>query len=381
MQLRAPPFWETKNLIALALWPVSLIYGGILHLRAMAYALNLIKSQEIPIPIIFVGNIRVGGTGKTPIVIALAKALHARGFRPGIISRGYLAKNTNPGSSRDSRQVLPSDLAQEVGDEPLLIAQHLSSLNIPMWTGQQRASCAQSLIEHHPNCNLLISDDGLQHLALRRNPVRKGGRDIEIVVRDTRGEGNGFLLPAGPQRDFPNRPRDITLNLRNINESDALNQHPKPNYFPEEETATPIPSSQNIQVISDHTNPSFEIQCVQGQAYQLINPQKQQDLRAMVNQPVLALAGIAHPEKFFDQLRQIGLSITPHPLPDHFDFSTNPFEQFPVAQFPLMLITEKDAVKCQHLTDARIWVVPLTAKIPDAVIAWICQFLPHYLPQ
>jgi tetraacyldisaccharide 4'-kinase len=120
---------------------------------------------------------------------------------------------------------------------------------------------------------------------------------------------------------------------------------------------------------------------VQGQAYQLINPQKQQDLRAMVNQPVLALAGIAHPEKFFDQLRQIGLSITPHPLPDHFDFSTNPFEQFPVAQFPLMLITEKDAVKCQHLTDARIWVVPLTAKIPDSVIAWICQFLPHYLPQ
>jgi tetraacyldisaccharide 4'-kinase len=250
-----------------------------------------------------------------------------------------------------------------------------------MWTGQQRSSCAQSLIEHHPNCNLLISDDGLQHLALRRNPVRKGGRDIEIVVRDTRGEGNGFLLPAGPLRDFPNRPRDITLNLKNINANDALNQHPKPNYFPEEETATPIPSSQNTQIISDRTNPSFEIQCVQGQAYQLINPQKQQDLRAMINQPVLALAGIAHPEKFFDQLRQIGLSITPHPLPDHFDFSTNPFEQFPVAQFPLMLITEKDAVKCQHLTDARIWVVPLTAKIPDSVIAWICQFLPHYLPQ
>ena len=154
MQLRAPPFWETKNLIALALWPVSLLYGGILHVREMAYAMHLLKSQEIPIPIIFVGNIRVGGTGKTPIVIALAKALHARGFRPGIISRGYLAKKTNPGSSRDSRQVLPSDLAQEVGDEPLLIAQHLSSLNIPMWTGQQRSSCAQSLIEHHPNCNL-----------------------------------------------------------------------------------------------------------------------------------------------------------------------------------------------------------------------------------
>ena len=381
MQLREPPFWETKNLIALALWPVSLIYGGILHLRAMAYALNLIKSQEIPIPIIFVGNIRVGGTGKTPIVIALAKALHARGFRPGIISRGYLAKNTNPGSSRDSRQVLPSDLAQEVGDEPLLIAQHLSPLNIPMWTGQQRSSCAQSLIEHHPNCNLLISDDGLQHLALRRNPVRKGGRDIEIVVRDTRGEGNGFLMPAGPLRDFPNRPRDITLNLRNLNENNALKQLPTPNHFLEEQTAAPIPSITDIKTISDSTNPSFEIQCVQGQAYQLINPKNQQDLRAMVNQPVLAFAGIAHPEKFFDQLRQIGLSITPHPLPDHFDFSTNPFDKYPVDDFPLILITEKDAVKCQHLTDARIWVVPLTAKIPDAVIAWICQFLPHYLPQ
>ena len=377
MQLRAPPFWETKNLIALALWPVSLFYGGILHLRAMAYALNLIKSQEIPIPIIFVGNIRVGGTGKTPIVIALAKAMHARGFRPGIISRGYLAKNTNPDSSRNSRQVLPSDSAQEVGDEPLLITQHLSPLHIPIWIGQQRSNCAQALIEHHPNCNLLISDDGLQHLALRRNPVRKGGRDIEIVVRDARGEGNGFLLPAGPLRDFPNRPRDITLNLRSLNENDALKQLPMPSHFPKEQTAAPIPSSQNIQVISDRTNPSFEIQCVQGQAYQLINPKNQQDLRSMVNQPVLALAGIAHPEKFFDQLRHIGLSITTHPLPDHFDFSSNPFEQYPVAKFPLILITEKDAVKCQNLTDQRIWVVPLTAKIHDPVIAWICRFLPQ----
>ena len=379
MQLRAPPFWETKNLIALALWPVSLIYGAILRLRGVAYALHLLKSQEIPIPIIFVGNIRIGGTGKTPIVIALAKALHARGFRPGIISRGYLAKNVNPGSYRDSRQVLPSDLAQEVGDEPLLIAQQLSPLHIPIWTGQQRSSCAQSLIEHHPGCNLLISDDGLQHLALRRNPVRKGGRDIEIVIHDARGEGNGFLLPAGPLRDFPNRPRDITFNLRNLNENDALKQLPTPNHFPEEQTASPIPSSMDIQTISDSTNPSFEIQCVQGQAYQLINPKNQQDLREMVNQPVLALAGIAHPEKFFHQLKQVGLSITTHPLPDHFDFSSNPFDKYSVDDFPLILITEKDAVKCKSLTDPRIWVVPLTAKIPDPVIAWICQFLPHHL--
>ena len=377
MQLRAPPFWETKNLIALALWPVSFLYGIILHLRAMAYALHLIKSHEVPVPIIFVGNIRVGGTGKTPIVIALAKALHVRGFRPGIISRGYLAKNVNPGSSRNSRQVLPSDSAQEVGDEPLLIAQHLSPLHIPIWTGQQRSSCAQSLIEHHPGCNLLISDDGLQHLALGRNPVRKGGRDIEIVVRDARGEGNSFLLPAGPLRDFPNRSRDITLNLRNLNQNDALNQLLTPNYFTEDGAPPPIPSSMDIQTISDSTSPSFEIQCVQGRAYQLINPQKQQDLREMVNQPILALAGIAHPEKFFHQLKQVGLSITPHPLPDHFDFSSNPFEQYPVAKFPLILITEKDAVKCQNMTDSRIWVVPLTAKIPDSVIAWICQFLPQ----
>jgi tetraacyldisaccharide 4'-kinase len=116
---------------------------------------------------------------------------------------------------------------------------------------------------------------------------------------------------------------------------------------------------------------------VQGQAYQLINPKNQQDLREMVNQPALALAGIAHPEKFFHQLKQVGLSITTHPLPDHFDFLSNPFEQYPVAKFPIILITEKDAVKCQNLTDPRIWVVPLTAKIPDQVVAWICQFLPQ----
>jgi tetraacyldisaccharide 4'-kinase len=188
------------------------------------------------------------------------------------------------------------------------------------------------------------------------------------------------LLPAGPLRDFPNRPRDITLNLRNLNENNALKQLPTPNHFPEEETAPPVTSSMDIQTISDNTNPSFEIQCVQGQAYQLINPKNQQDLREMVNQPVLALAGIAHPEKFFHQLKQVGLSITTHPLPDHFDFSSTPFEQYPVAKFPLILITEKDAVKCQNLNDSRIWVVPLTAKIPDQVIAWICQFLPHHLP-
>jgi tetraacyldisaccharide 4'-kinase len=347
MQLQAPQFWESKGLLSFLLWPLSLIYGFVIIARKLLFKIKVLTSNPLSVPVIFVGNLRVGGTGKTPCVIALAKALQQKGFQPGVITRGYRSQI----SRHETKEVFIADQALAVGDEALLMAQQLHPLQIPVWIGSKRYLAGQHLLEKHTTCNVIISDDGLQHYALARQVARDGGKDIEIIVRDDRGEGNELLLPAGPLREPLTRPRDLTFNMK-------------------------IYSGDHVSLDDMTLAPqSCEIACYMRQTYQLINPTIKQDLNHWLGKHVLAVAGIAAPEKFFKPLRDLGFHIECLALEDHADLSSFNWNQYPRSSTDVILITEKDAVKCQHLQDDRIWVVPLVAVIPNAMIDCISEIL------
>jgi tetraacyldisaccharide 4'-kinase len=307
--------------IACCMWPLSLLFGALTALRRRLYANSLLKSQRLPVPVIVVGNIFVGGTGKTPFTIWLVEALRQRGFVPGVISRGYGAQNDVP------RPVTADSSPDDAGDEPVLIA---ARSHCPVMVGRNRVATARALLVAHPEVDLLVSDDGLQHYALQR--------DVEIVLCDTRGNGNGWLLPAGPLREPASRRRDFTV----------VNGAARPDGIP--------PDAITMRLAGDV-------------AERLIDRSQRVALNDMRSPRILAAAGIGNPSRFFATLRQAGLQFDEMPLPDHYDFSANPFAS---SNAEIILITEKDAVKCAHhealKNDARIWVVPVTAHI-DSTLA------------
>jgi tetraacyldisaccharide 4'-kinase len=346
MQLKAPQFWESRGLIPILLWPLSLIYGLIIGIRKWCFQIGLLHHQKLPVPVIFVGNLLVGGTGKTPCVIALAKALYLKGFSPGVLTRGYRS-SLKPDQTQE---VLPHSTSAQVGDEALVLANHLRPLKIPVWVGAMRSKAGLELLQHYKACDVLLSDDGLQHYALQRHPARDGGHDLEIIVRDMRGEGNQMLLPAGPLREPPFRQRDFTLQMQMMNSADEPNQ-------------TLIPEN------------TFIVSCFLKQAYRLIDPTQVQDLQSFVGKKIVAVAGIAVPEKFFQALRDLGLNIGTLALEDHANYSTIQFNSDLFQGVDVILMTEKDAVKCSHLQDDKIWVVPLEAKLPPSLIDLMSQVL------
>jgi tetraacyldisaccharide 4'-kinase len=348
---KAPAYWEKKNLKALALWPLSKLFGAATSLRRSLYDFGILKSHALPVPVVIVGNIRVGGTGKTPTVLAIAKTLHAQGFHPGVISRGY------KGSNQEPTEVTATSLPSVCGDEPCYMATQLEHLNIPVFIHPNRVKAAQQLLEQFPHVNVIISDDGLQHYGLKRWPAREGGHDIELVIRDARGEGNEFLLPAGPLRESSERPRDFTFHL-------GLKETVGP-YFQDA--------------------PSYDLAIEIGNIYQLKDPSHQMSLRSIndllndsttTEHQLLAAAGLGNPNKFFQLLKDSGLKFNELPLPDHYDFLTNPFKN---RDEKVILITEKDAVKCMQLNeykdDERIWVLPVTVNLPDDFISQMVNIL------
>ncbi len=370
MNLHAPRFWESANVISWLLLPLACLYGLIIWCRKLAYQLGIFSATTLPVPIIIVGNIRVGGTGKTPIVIALAKALHFYGFKPGVIARAYRATSDQEDTSQ---LVLDSHTAQEVGDEPVLIAKQLASLKIPLWVGKSRAKTALSLLQKHPQCDVLISDDGLQHYAMSRKSAREGGRDIEIVVQDVRGNGNGFLLPAGPLREGGARPRDLTLELV----QQGSQQYDGKLY---QGSLTPIFDTNQAQTVLSQMGLAYPLHphnlaSTMDSAPKSLNQLADWMAVHQGDKRVAAIAGIAFPEKFFGPLREFFPNLKGVGLPDHADFKSNPFSQFPVDTYPLLLITEKDAVKCNAWLDSRVWVVPLEATLSDALLKWITAVL------
>jgi len=330
-----------RGALALALWPLSIVFRALVALRRSLYRLGLLKSTRLPVPVIIVGNIFVGGTGKTPLVIWLVEALRNTGYTPGVISRGYGANQRLP------QTVNAHSLPQQVGDEPLLIAQRTQC---PIMVGRDRSATGQALLDQYPNVDIIISDDGLQHYAL--------ARDVEIVLFDERGSGNGWMLPAGPLREPASRRRDFTVT--NISQSST-----PPNLLS-------IGNIIEMRLDGDHA------ECLADRSQQLLLSALPALAQQELNRParIIAAAGIGNPGRFFAMLRQAGLKFQEMPLPDHFDFASNPFGN---KEADYILITEKDAVKCARLESPenlrRLWVVPVSARIDAALTEQIMEKL------
>jgi len=322
--------WLGRGPLALALWPLSLLFRLLAALRAGLFRAGLLHAERLPVPVIVVGNIFIGGTGKTPLTIWLAEQLRAAGLRPGVISRGHGSAHS------EAREVSAASSAREVGDEPLLIAARTAC---PVVVGRRRAAAGRHLLALHPEVDVIITDDGLQHYALQR--------DLEIVLFDGRGTGNGWTLPAGPLREPPSRRRDFTV----VNTPEL----------------TPALGA------AVGGNP-YQMRLAGGVAERLAAPGERQPLAAFKGQRILAAAGIGNPGRFFAMLRAQGLAPAELALPDHHDFLDDPFRD---AAADVILITEKDAVKCRQLeninNDPRLWVVPVTAQIDPALAAHIVE--------
>lgn len=307
--------WYHDPIIGTWLMPLGFLFNDVVRFRRFLYRLGILKTHKLPVPVIVVGNITVGGTGKTPLVIWLAQHLKQAGFKPGIISRGY------GGQAQSWPQLasVGSDAAQ-VGDEAVLMAKQAGC---PVAVGPVRAESGRLLLQHS-GCDLILSDDGLQHYALART--------VEIVVIDgERRFGNGYCLPAGPLREPASRLQSVDLVIVNGEKS------------AENEFAMQLQGDTAINLLSGESKP----------------------LADFIGTNCHALAGIGNPQRFFKQLAAAGLHCKNHPFPDHYAYQAQDIcfaDKLPV------LMTEKDAVKCTAIANARHWYVPVTA-IPEPAFA------------
>jgi len=326
-------WWRSRpSLLAQGLRPLSWLYAAL-----AAWQRRRSVSQPVPVPVLVVGNFVVGGAGKTPTVIAVVQALAAAGRRPGVISRGHGRQG------EATREVTAADPAREVGDEPLLIRRNTA---VPVWVGRDRVAAALALCAAHPEVDVLVSDDGLQH---RRLP-----RDAELVVFDERGVGNGLLLPAGPLRESLPRwlpPRMQVLYTAGV-ASTAL-----PGTLAQRRLAAAWPLAAWVAGDASAALP----------------------LAALRGRRLLAVAGLGAPEKFFTMLEQAGLTIARLPLPDHHAYAALPW---PADTADVVVTTEKDAVKIDpsHIGTAQVWVVPLDLTLPSALVGELMSLLPAPTP-
>jgi tetraacyldisaccharide 4'-kinase len=304
--------WYKRGPWQLALLPLSAIFRALAALRRLAYRRGWLQVRHLPVPVIVVGNISVGGTGKTPLVLWLAQWLKQHGFRPGIISRGY------GGRSAEARQVDPGSDAARSGDEPLLLARRSQC---PVWTGRDRFTAGLALLSAHPACSVLISDDGLQHYRL--------ARDMEIAVVDgQRLFGNGFLLPAGPLREGVWRLRHVDAVVLN--------------------GGTECPGGECFRM-----NLKGAVLCN-------LRSGAKVEAHEFSGKKLHAVAGIGYPQRFFEHLQGLGLAFARHPFPDHHAYRREDLD-WPDAD--AIVMTEKDAVKCAAFADARYWVLPVQAEL------------------
>lgn len=315
------------------LLPLAWLYRSIAATRRALYRLRLLRSWRAPVPVIVIGNINVGGTGKTPLAIALCEVLQRAGFRPGIVSRGYGAR---PGSF--PHIVSMDDSAAGSGDEPLLLARRT---HCPVVIAPRRADAAQALLARY-DCDVLLCDDGLQHYALRR--------DIEVAVIDAaRGLGNGHSLPVGPLREPPSRLRSVDAVLWN----------------------GAVPGAVLPQLRGAATQHAFTLE---PSALVSLDDAQSVPPRTWCRQHprVHAVAGIGNPARFFATLRELGCEVIEHAFPDHHVFTAADLlfdDALPV------VMTEKDAVKCDALELPRHWFLQVRAVLPQSLGAAIVDKL------
>lgn len=317
--------WYRLSVWHLVLIPLSWLFRLLVSARRLAYRAGLFKSFRLSVPVIVVGNITVGGTGKTPLVIWLVQQLQAVGFKPGVISRGYGAQNALP------LEVTARSNAQDAGDEPLLIA---SRIGMPVFVCGDRVAAARALLKAYPTCDLLISDDGLQHYRLQR--------DVEIAVVDSqRRFGNGQLLPAGPMREPVSRMQEVDAVVCN---GEALANFPY----------------------------TYRMQLRARLLHQVSSPASTLAVDALQGKRLLAVAGIGNPERFFGQLRSMGLAFEARAFPDHHPYQAQDLQ---TQDIDAILMTEKDAVKCRAFADERWWYLPVEAELQDGLLSHIISKL------
>jgi len=308
--------WQQRGLLARVLLPVGWLFFALVRLRRLAYQRGWLRSKQLPVPVIVIGNLIAGGAGKTPLTLWLAQHLQALGRKPGIVSRGYGR------TDHSIQKVGAGRTAFEVGDEPLLLAQRSGC---PVFVGADRGTAADALLRDHPECDVILCDDGLQHLRL--------ARDVEILVMDRRGLMNGWPLPAGPLRETVARLAQV----------DALVLH------------------DNDQVRMDGV-PTYQMHLSGTHFYRLDEPDHQVGPEALQGLHLHAFAGIGEPQRFFDHLFALGITCETHAFADHHRYSSADLNFSGDA----LLTTEKDALKCVGLTDVPIWVLPVEAVVePD----------------
>jgi tetraacyldisaccharide 4'-kinase len=322
---------EPANTLALCLQPLSALYGALAKVNK-----TLAWPRRIDVPVIVVGNLVAGGAGKTPTVLAVVQLLRAFGWTPGVVSRGYGRRDTS------TLAVHADSEPRDCGDEPLLI--HLRS-QAPVMVGSDRVAAARALRREQPQVDIVVSDDGLQHHRL--------ARDAQVLVFDERGVGNGLLLPAGPLREpLPLEVPPETLVLYNGVEP----MLPLPGWIARRRLAGVV-SLEDWRCGHAPLDGSWS---------------------ALRGRTLLAAAGIASPQRFFDQLRAIGLDFTPMPLPDHHTFDTLPWPEHTTD----VIVTEKDAVKLRsaRLGRTQVWVAPLDFEVDLGFAAAIKRLFPHPPP-
>ena len=316
--------WRRKNaLFYLVLVPLSWLFAAISALRRFAYKVNILKSYQLPVPVIVVGNINMGGNGKTPVVMWLVKQLRSNGYQPAVISRGY------GGAAKLPTKVNADSEPSDVGDEPILIANKCAC---PVWVGANKVQVATELLKVHPEINILISDDGLQHYALQR--------DIEIAV--TQPEQRTYkprLLPAGPMRE----------SLERLNTVDAI-----------------VCNGEKTKISE------FEMQLVGEQFYNLLDPEIKSGAAYFKRKTIKALAGIGKPERFFEHLSQLGLAFASVSFDDHHAFTAQDLANI---DCDVLIMTEKDAIKCRAFAKPHHWVLPVQAEIEEGLLILILNKL------
>lgn len=296
-------------------------------LRRAFYRRGWLATQRLPVPVVVIGNLTVGGAGKTPLLLSLAEALRARGLRPGIISRGYR------GRSDSVMEVSATSDPALAGDEPVVLARRSSC---PVFIGRDRVAAAQALLAAHPDCNLILSDDGLQHYRL--------ARDVEIAVFDSRGVMNGWMLPAGPLREPIARLRGVDAVVLNA-------------------AASPAPT---------FPCPVFRMALDGEMLYRLDQPDIVCRAAELAGQRLHAFAGIGAPQRFFDTLTALGLEFVAHSFPDHHAYRRAEL----LFSADVLLTTEKDAVKLAALDlPLPVWVLPVTATVNPDLAAFILEKL------
>ncbi len=302
------------TLFSWLLLPLSGLYCALVFVRRKLYQLNLKKSFLANVPVVVIGNIVAGGSGKTPLLMSVCEFIKSNGFKPGVVSRGY------GGDVTGVKQVQANDSARHVGDEPMMIYQRS---NIPVVVGADRVAAVNYLLKNN-QCDIVLSDDGLQHYRMQRN--------LEIAVIDSsRGFGNGFCLPAGPLREHVSRLNDVDI----------------------------VVYSGKTDLTTDEAEKAFSYTLKIVEVFHL-KTGKRIPLSFFSDKCVHAVAGIGNPSRFFSQLRVNNVKVNEHIFPDHHRYTQADFSDW---GSDCILMTEKDAVKCNHLLLPDTWVVSVTAEL------------------